>query len=133
MLATGTSFPPVESFAGGSGRGRGFTASVRYNDRRTRVDQSQSDFGPPSSNRNLGVTISFSPTSNWTLQWTTDYNLTTSSFGSNALRFERDLRRWRATFAFVEAPNGNFAFNFFVQLLDLTEVKFNYDQRSVNR
>ena len=133
VLATGTAFPTVESIAGRGRRGQGFTASVRYNDRRTRVDQSQSDFATPSSNRNLGVTVSFSPTSNWSLQWTTDYNLTTSSFGSNALRFERDMRRWRATFAFVEAPNGNFAFNFFVQLLDLTEVKFNYDQRSVNR
>ena len=132
VLATTTSFPTVESIAGRGPRGRGFTASIRYNDRRTR-QVVEDDFGTPQSNRNLGLSMSFSPTRNWSLQWTTDYNLTTSSFGTNALRFERDLRRWRATFAFVEAPNGNFAFNFFVQLLDLTEVKFNYDQRSVNR
>ncbi len=43
------------------------------------------------------------------------------------------MNRCRATFAFVQAPNGNFAFNFFIQLLDLSELKFNYDQRSVNR
>ncbi len=133
VMATGTAFQTVESIAGRGRRGAGFTAAIRYNDRRTRSDESLSDSGTPLNNRNLGVTMSFSPTRNWSLQWTTDYNLTTKEFGSNALRFERDLRRWRATFAFVQAPNGNFAFNFFIQLLDLTEVKFNYDQRSVNR
>ena len=133
VMATGRSFPTVESIAGRGRRGQGFTAAIRYNERRTRLDDNSSDSGTPLNNRNVGVTMSFSPTRNWSLQWTTDYNLTTKEFGSNALRFERDLRRWRATFAFVQAPNGNFAFNFFVQLLDLTELKFNYDQRSVNR
>ena len=131
-LGRTTGFPAAGSATRGT-RGRGFSASIRYNDRRTRRDESREDFGTPSANRNLGVTMSFSPTRNWQLQWTTDYNLTTKEFGSNSLRFERDLRRWRATFAFVQAPNGNFAFNFFIQLLDLTEVKFNYDQRTVNR
>ncbi|MCZ6917594.1 MAG: putative LPS assembly protein LptD [Gemmatimonadetes bacterium] len=133
VMAAGRAFQSIESIAGRGQRGRGFTASIRFNDRRSRSDEQTQTFGTPTNNRTFGATMSFSPTRNWSLQWTTDYNLTTKEFGSNALRFERDLQRWRATFAFVQAPNGNFAFNFFVQLIDLTEIKFNYDQRTVNR
>jgi hypothetical protein len=132
-MVAGRTFQSTESIAGRGARGRGFQASIRYNERRTREDGQQATSSTSGPNRTVGLTMSFSPTRNWGLQWTTDYNLTTKEFGSNALRFERDMNRWRATFAFVQAPNGNFAFNFFVQLLDLSELKFNYDQRSVNR
>ncbi len=132
-MAGGRAFQSTESIAGRGVRGRGFQASIRYNERRVRDADEATTFATSAANRNLGVTVSFSPTRNWGLRWTTDYNLTTKEFGSNALRLERDMNRWRATFAFVQAPNGNFAFNFFIQLLDLSELKFNYDQRSVNR
>jgi hypothetical protein len=132
-MAAGRAFQSIESIAGRGRRGGGFTASIRFQDRRSRSSQQTETFGTPTNNRTLGGTMSFSPTRNWSLQWTTDYNLTTKEFQTNSLRFERDLSRWRATFAFVQAPNGNFAFNFFVQLIDLSEIKFNYDQRTVNR
>jgi Tat protein translocase TatC len=132
-MVAGRTFQATESIAGRGARGRGFQASVRYNERRVREEDQQPNVPTSGANRTVGLTMSFSPTRNWGLQWTTDYNLTTKEFGSNALRFERDMNRWRATFAFVQAPNGNFAFNFFVQLLDLSELRFNYDQRSVNR
>ena len=132
-MVAGRTFQSTESIAGRGRRGRGFQASVRYNERRVRHEDQLPSSPTSPVNRQVGMTMSFSPTRNWSLQWTTDYNLTTKEFGSNALRFERDMNRWRATFAFVQAPNGNFAFNFFIQLLDLSELRFNYDQRSVNR
>ena len=59
--------------------------------------------------------------------------MTTKEFGQHVLRLDRDLHRWRATFGFTRAPNGNFAFTFFVNLLDQPEIKFNYDQQTVTR
>jgi hypothetical protein len=43
------------------------------------------------------------------------------------------MHRWRATFSFVKSPNGNFAFNFFISLRDQPDLKFQYDQQTVNR
>lgn len=129
-----TAFRTVDRMAAPAARGQGFTATVNYDDSRTRVkDESDNPFAPPSNNRTLGLTMSFSPTTNWSLSWSTQYNFTTSEFGQHILRFDRDLHRWRATFGFTRAPNGNFAFTFFVNLLDQPEIKFNYDQQTVNR
>ena len=120
-------------------RGQGFSTSVNYDDAKTRplgvqeVLATPNPFAAPGSNRTLGLTTAFSPTENWGLSWTTQYNFSTSEFGQHILRFDRDLHRWRATFGFTRAPNGNFAFTFFVSLLDQPEIKFNYDQQTVNR
>jgi hypothetical protein len=86
-----------------------------------------------SDNRTLGLAFSFNPTRNWSLSWSTDYNLTTKEFGRHVVRLERDLRRWRATFQFLKSPNGNFAFNFFISLLDQPDIKFQYDQETVEQ
>jgi hypothetical protein len=40
------------------------------------------------------------------------------------------MHDWRAIFAFTQAPNGNFAFNFFVSLIAEPNLKFNYDRRT---
>jgi hypothetical protein len=81
----------------------------------------------------MGLTVGFSPSPNWSVSWNTQYNLTLKEFGQHVLRLDRDLHRWRATFAFTKAPNGNFAFNFFVTLTDEPEIQFQYDQRTVRR
>jgi hypothetical protein len=47
------------------------------------------------------------------------------------VRLDRDLHDWRATFSFVQSPNGNFLFNFFIQLIDQPDIKFEYDQRNL--
>ena len=65
------------------------------------------------------------------MSWNTQYNFTTSEFGQHVLRLDRDLHRWRATFSFTKAPNGNFSFDFFITLTDQREIKFQYDQRTV--
>ena len=70
------------------------------------------------------------PTSNWLLSWDTPYNLTTKEFGQHVVRLDRDLRRWPVTFAFVETPDGNFAFNFFISRSTSRTSRFRYDQRT---
>ncbi|HWP36380.1 MAG TPA: twin-arginine translocase subunit TatC [Gemmatimonadales bacterium] len=124
----------TEDLAGRVPRGRGLELSVGYEDQRTRAGGTTAPggIGPGGGgNRSLSLSTGFSPTRNWSLSWSTMYNFTTSEFGQHMLRLERDLHRWRATFAFVKAPNGNFAFNFHITLLDQPDIKFQYDQRTV--
>ncbi len=126
--------PAIDRLGSRPLRGRGLTIGVTYDDQRRRpqpgVDQTTT---ASQTNRTLGMQFGFSPTTNWSASWNTQYNLTTKEFGQHVVRFDRDLHRWRATFAFVKAPNGNFAFNFFVSLTDQPEIKFQYDQRSVRQ
>ena len=111
-------------------QGGGFSSSFTYDSRRRRpVEGEDTEDG----NRTLGFSVGFSPSPFWSLSWNTQYNLTTKEFGQHVLRMDRDLHRWRATFAFVQSPNGNVAFNFFVSLIDQPEIKFQYDQRTINR
>jgi hypothetical protein len=113
---------------------RPFTAAVTFEDQRVRPGTFSSTTTPAQTgNRSLGLGVAFSPTPSWSLGWDTRYDMTRKEFGQHVLRLERDLRRWHATFAFVKAPNGNFAFDFFITLLDQQDIKFQYDQRSVNK
>jgi hypothetical protein len=131
----GTGIRTAQDIVGGfDQRGRGLTMSVGYDDQRTRATATTSTGAPqPLGNRTLSLSTGFSPTRNWNLSWQTQYSFTTSEFGQHMLRLERDLRRWRATFDFVKSPNGNFGFSFHIVLLDQSDIKFNYDQRTVNR
>jgi hypothetical protein len=120
--------------AGAYGGSRQFNASFTYDDDRPRPRAGAAGDSPGSpTNRTLGVQFGFSPSANWTVSWNTQYNLTTREFGQHVVRLDRDLRRWHATFSFVKAPNGNFAFNFFINLIDQPELKFQYDQQTVRR
>ncbi len=111
-------------------RGGGFSASFTYDERRRRpLDELEID----DSQRTLGFAVGFSPSPFWSFSWNTQYNLTTKEFGQHILRMDRDLHRWRATFAFTQSPNGNLSFNFFVSLLDQPDIKFQYDQRTINQ
>jgi hypothetical protein len=81
----------------------------------------------------LSLRLSFKPTQKWQADWTTSYDVVTRQFGEQLLRLERDLHRWHASFAFVKSPNGNFAFTFFVSLLDQPDIKFNYEQQTLEQ
>jgi len=83
------------------------------------------------TNSMLSGSVQFSPTAHWTLSWQTSYNFTQGSFSEQVVRLDRDLHDWRATFTFVKSPNGNFLFNFFLQLIDEPDLKIGYDQRNV--
>ncbi len=83
------------------------------------------------ANSMVSGSVQFSPTPHWTVSWQTSYNFTQRTFADHVVRLDRDLHDWRATFTFVKSPNGNFLFNFFLQLIDEPDLKFAYDQRNV--
>jgi sec-independent protein translocase protein TatC len=117
----------------GTGR-RPFSLSVTYDSQRQRPTAAQtSPILSPLNNQTLGLSFGFDPTKDWSLSWSTQYNITTKQFGQHVVRLERDLHRWRATFQFLKSPNGNFAFNFFISLLDQPDIKFQYDQQTVSQ
>lgn len=75
---------------------------------------------------NLGL----SPTDNWTVSWRTQFDIENGEFTDHVVSLRRDLHRWSATFDFLRAANGNFLFEFRVNLNDLPDLKFDYRQES---
>jgi hypothetical protein len=125
----GTGYPG--SFGPAPGGGRGFSLGVQYSSSRTRESAAATPGIPPTGGqRNVNLNLGFSPTRNWSVSWTTNYDLDTEQFGQHYLRFERNLHEWQASFAFVRSPNGNVAFNFYISLTDLPDIKFDYDQQT---
>jgi hypothetical protein len=113
-----------------TGSGRGFSANFNYTLSRTRpipgVQTGQDQ-------QNLGLSTNFSPTPFWTLSWSSQYNITGGQFESQVVRLERQLHDWRAGFNFVRNANGNFAFYFSIYLVDLPDLKFDYNQTTFER
>jgi sec-independent protein translocase protein TatC len=118
----------------GTGK-RPLSLSVTYDSQRQRPTGAESPSVPSAftNNQTLGLSFGFDPTKDWSLSWSTQYNLTTKQFGQHVVRLERDLHRWRATFQFLKSPNGNFAFNFFISLLDQPDIKLQYDQQTLSQ
>ncbi len=104
-----------------------WTLSLTYSMQRFREDESQE------ARKSLGVTLALVPTPNWRLTWRTSYNLTAKTFGEHLVTLDRDLHRWIASFIFSRAPNGNFIFSMSVSLRDAPDLKFDYDQRTLDR
>lgn len=113
----------------GMGTNRSFTANFNYSLSRTRPEGGLD----PDPRQSLGFSTAFAPTPFWTVSWSTQYNITDSRFESQTVRLERVLHEWRAGFNFVKNPNGNFAFFFSVYLSDLPDIKFDYNQTSIER
>jgi hypothetical protein len=112
-------------------RSTAFNASVSFDIQRSSRDTlGNVPTGVP-QRRTMSGSISFSPTRHWSVSWQTQFNFTTGRFGEHVVRLDRDLHDWRATFSFVQSPNGNFLFNFFIQLIDQPDIKFEYDQRNL--
>jgi Tat protein translocase TatC len=80
--------------------------------------------------QNLGSDVSFHLTPKWSGSWTTNYDLQAKKFGSQTMTLQRELHDWRAIFSFSQAPNGNFAFTFFIALTAEPDLKFNYDKQT---
>jgi Tat protein translocase TatC len=127
---------PPGGFAGGGGRG--FSLNVQFSLQRTRPRQARTDSlgnvislpGLSGGNQQMSLSMAFSPTPHWTASWNTNYDFETKRFPQHYVRLERDLHRWHASFAFSRTASGNFAFNFYVALLDEPDIKFDYDQQS---
>jgi hypothetical protein len=79
---------------------------------------------------NLQSQMSFNLTPKWSGSWGTNYDFQAKKFGSHQVSLQRELHDWRAIFAFTQAPNGNFAFNFFIALKAEPDLKFNYDKQT---
>jgi hypothetical protein len=75
-------------------------------------------------------TLTFQPTPKWAVRWTTQYNFTSNEFGQQFITLDRDLHRWRASFQFSRAPNGNVIFSVGVHLTDAPELKGDYQQKT---
>jgi hypothetical protein len=72
-------------------------------------------------------------TQNWFTGWQTTYDFQTRKFASHAVNLERQMHDWRATFSVLHAPNGNFAFSFFIALKAQPDLKFDYNRQSYPR
>ena len=79
---------------------------------------------PPTTS--LGSSLSMRITQNWAGSWQTNYDFVHHAFASQIVSLQRDLHDWRAIFAFTQAPNGSFAFNFMIALKAEPDLKFDY-------
>jgi hypothetical protein len=79
---------------------------------------------------NLVSQMTFHLTPKWAGSWGTNYDFQAHKFGSQQVSLQRELHDWRAIFAFTQAPNGNFAFSFFIALKAEPDLKFNYDKQT---
>ena len=109
--------------------GRAFALGINLSMSRSRFDTTQAQRHVP-GRETASLNLSFSPTRNWTASWNTQYDLVTRQFGSHSLTFQRDLRRWRASFGFYKTGAGNFSFTFNIALTDQPDIKFDYDQHT---
>lgn len=99
-----------------------------------RARRSASDTLPGSydpGNADLRGNITFYPTRNWAVTWNTGYSLTDRTFSEHVIRLKRDLYRWQANFDYIVAPNGNTSFSFSVHLIDLPDLKADYNERDL--
>ncbi len=81
----------------------------------------------------IQASIRLQPTELWEMSWRTSYDLEQGGFNDHAIRLSRDLHRWRANFDFLQTATGNWSFRFEVSLLDNQDLKFDYQQRNVDR
>jgi Tat protein translocase TatC len=112
----------------GSG-GRGFSLGVSFTSTRSRFDTTAA-LRNLAGKRVTNLQLQFSPTKNWTANWGTSFDLGTGQFAYHYVSFNRDLRRWRASFAFQKTGSGNFSFTFNIALNDQPDIRFDYDQRT---
>jgi hypothetical protein len=83
---------------------------------------------PPQATLRGNFTFNLTP--KWAVQWGTGYDFQRDEFSDHIVTLQRDMHDWRAIFAFTQAPNGNFAFNFFIALKAQQDIKFDYNRRT---
>ncbi len=85
------------------------------------------------SSKMLQASLRLKPTEKWEMSWNTSYDLERAAFNDHTIRLTRDLHRWRANFDFLQTATGNWTFRFEVSLIDNRDLKFDYEQRNVDR
>jgi hypothetical protein len=81
--------------------------------------------------QDVRANVSFSPTANWAVDWSTSYEVNSGQFGSHYVRVRRDLHRWQANFDFQRTITGNTSFNFYVFLIDNQDLKAEYREANI--
>lgn len=79
---------------------------------------------------NLRSNVGFNITPKWSATWGTTYDFQEKQFASHDVTLQRELHDWRSVFGFTRAPNGNFAFSFFIALNAQPDLKFNFDRQT---
>jgi Tat protein translocase TatC len=116
----------------GAPGGGNFSLGVTFSSSRSRGDTTF-QLKHQAGRQTAGLNMSFSPTRNWTANWGTSYDFVTRQFAYHSVSFQRDLRRWHASFVFAKTGTGNFAFSFNITLTDQPDIKFDYDQHTYVR
>jgi lipopolysaccharide assembly outer membrane protein LptD (OstA) len=99
----------------------------------TPIDSLEQRFGGgevivPPPQTTLRSSVAFNLTPKWAMQWTTGYDFERHEFSDQNVSLQRDMHDWRALLSFSRAPNGNFAFNFFISLKAEPDLKFDYSR-----
>ena len=79
----------------------------------------------------VNLNTSLPLTENWGVDWRTSYSLTDTEFSGHSLNFSRNLHRWQANFSFYQTATGNTGFQFFVELIDNRDLKFDYRESNL--
>ena len=120
------SVPTQQRQSVGPRRRRDWSASVAYALVRPRSFTAVQD-------RSQILTVGFNaqPTDLWTMSWRTAFDVESGRFNDHMVTLTRDMHEWQAHFDFLKTATGNWAFRFEVTLLDLPDLHFDFDQRSV--
>jgi hypothetical protein len=79
----------------------------------------------------MNAALSFQPTPNWRVSWTTTYDFEEQRFLQHYVSLQRNLHDWVAHFRFTRTVAGNFSFDFTVSLVPAPDIKFDYRQQSL--
>jgi hypothetical protein len=108
-------------------RREGWDASFQYSLQRPR------ETGVVAADRfqTLSAQVSFAPSENWTVDWRTSYDVEERRFNDHVVRLTRDLHEWEANFSFRQTVTGNWSFQFEVALRANQDLRFDFEQRSL--
>jgi hypothetical protein len=109
----------------------GWDARISYSLRRPRESAAGTMAGTRA--QMLQWTLGFAPTENWDASWNSSYDLEAGRFNDHMVQLRRDLHEWEATFSFRQTATGNWSFQFEVALRANQDLRFDYEQRNVDR
>lgn len=109
-------------------RQEGWDANIRYSLRRPR----DTGLGQALRAQMVSASLSFRPSENWDASWQTSYDVEERRFNDHALRLNRDLHEWEASFGFRQTVNGNWTFLFEVSLRANRDLRFDHELRNVD-
>jgi LptD protein len=124
----GATFTGNNQMVGGGPWSLSLNYSLQRN-RRSARDTVPGFFNP--GNQQVSGQLTFSPTRNWAATWSTAYSFTEREFFTHTIGLKRDLYRWQANFDYIVAPNGNTSFAFSVHLIDLPDLKSDYNEQNL--